>query len=158
MVVCGRGASIFKVDKAKQEHWKSDRHVQWEKAHKSMHPLNFFKAKLVEISSNVNHNPNNNDNRSTNSSTCPPPSCNPPPPLHPPSPQGGGGGGCAGVAPAMVWVGAWLGPTLPTLLPPFGCGGRKRAQVCRRGKPVVFGYRAVRVTDVAPVIVHAREV
>ena len=58
----------------------------------------------------------------------------------------------------MVWVGAWLGPTLPTLVPPFGCGGRKRAQVFRREKPVVFGCRAVRVTDVTPGSVHAREV
>ena len=69
-----------------------------------------------------------------------------------------GGGGSAGVAPAMVWAGAWLGPTLPTLVPPFGRGGRKRAQVFRRRKPVVFGCRAAWVMDVAPVSVHAREV
>ena len=71
---------------------------------------------------------------------------------------GGGGGGSTGVAPAMVWAGAWLGPTLPTLVPPFGRGGRKRAQVFRRRKSVVFGCWAAWVTDVAPVSVHAREV
>ena len=72
--------------------------------------------------------------------------------------QHGGGGGSAGVAPAMVWVGAWLGPTLPTVVPPFGCGGRKPSQVFRWRKPVVFGCRAIWVIDVAPVSVHAREV
>ena len=36
---------------------------------------------------------------------------------------GGGGGGSAGVAPAMVWAGAWLGPTLPTVYQRLVVGG-----------------------------------
>ena len=71
---------------------------------------------------------------------------------------GGGGGGSAEFAPAMVWAGAWLGPTLPTFVPPFGRQGRKRAQVFRLRKPVVFGCWVAWVTDVAPVSVRAREV
>ena len=55
-------------------------------------------------------------------------------------------------------LGAWLGPTLPTLVPPFDRGGRKRAQVFHLRKPVVFGCRVAWVTDVAPVSVRAREV
>ena len=75
--------------------------------------------------------------------------------------NGSGGwwcGGSAGVASTILWVGAWLGPTLPTVVPPFGCGGKKRAQVFRLRKPVVLGCRLAWVTDVAPVSVRAREV
>ena len=48
----------------------------------------------------------------------------------------------------MVWAGAWLGPTLPTFVLPFGRGGRKLAQVFLLRKPVVFGCRVAWVTDV----------
>ena len=58
----------------------------------------------------------------------------------------------------MVWAGAWLGPTLPTFVPPFGCGGRKRAQVFLLRKPMVFGCRVAWMTDVAPASVRAKEV
>ena len=40
---------------------------------------------------------------------------------------GGGGGGAAGVSPAMVWVAAWLGPTLPTIDHHASWGGWDRA-------------------------------
>ena len=58
----------------------------------------------------------------------------------------------------MVWAKAWVRPSLPTLVPPFGPGRRKRAQGFRRRKHVVFGRRAAWVRDVPPVSEHARGV
>ena len=71
--------------------------------------------------------------------------------------DGDAGGGFARVEPAMVWAGAWLGPTLATFVPPFGRGGWKRAQVFHLRKPVVFGCTVAWVMDVAPGGARARD-
>ena len=62
------------------------------------------------------------------------------------------------VAPAMLWAGACLGPTLPTVYHRLVVGGENGHGFSPQGKPVVFGSWVPEVTGVAPVNVHAPEV
>ena len=69
MVVCGCGATISNADQAKRGHLKSDWHVQWERAQKTMRPLNDPKVKAVEDSNSSNTNRNSDNNNSSSSSS-----------------------------------------------------------------------------------------